>query len=301
MSNRGIKLHAQFGILPLKDSNNTCLVLPVCWLQHKVYGIRMRNTGGACFVRQDAYSLFRVGPRELAHRLVFEPYLLTGIPPEEGEEGGKSIVLKSRERVLEIVIPQNMKVFWRWPWQQWDEQDAVFFGPERSSEDLGWASVKVVAWPDASFLSGPEAPTTVSFMFYALGWASDPAGSLPWCTVHRVRGTADARALEQINNDAVRNCWNAYRHSNRLLSSSVSEQHFSVAGETGETALLLEYDISCVEDAKKCLYPFWRVTFSWRVVPMDQIPSASSRNWADVKGYSSTDQPVDVVEDCKLP
>ncbi|KAG8169834.1 hypothetical protein KVR01_000579 [Diaporthe batatas] len=299
MSNRGIKLHAQFGILPLKDSNNTCLVLPVCWLQGKVYGIRMRNTGGACFVRQDAYSLFRVGSRELAHRLVFEPYLLTEIPPEKE---GKTIVLKSRERVLQVVMPQNLKIFWRWPWQQWDEQDAVFFGPERSSEDLGWASVKVVAWPDPSFLNGPEAPTTVSFLFYALGWASDPTiGSLPWCTVHRVRGTADARALEQINNDAVRHCWNAYRLSNRLSSNSVSEQPFAVAGETEEAALLLEYDISCVEDATKCLNPFWRVTFSWRQVHRGQIPMASNRNWADIKGHSFIDHPVDVVEDCRLP
>lgn len=300
MSNRGIKLHAQFGVLPLKDSNNTCLVLPVCWLKGRVYGVRMRNTGGGCFVRQDPYSLFRVGPRALAYRLVFDPYLLTGIPPDEG---GKSIVLKSRERVLEVVMPQNMKVFWRWPWQQWDEQDAVFFGPERSSEGLGWASLKVVAWPQPCFLNGPEAPTTVSFLFYALGWAKDPgAGSLPCCTVHRVRGTADSRALEQINNDAVRHCWNACRLTNRLRSNSVSEQDFSVAGETETTALLLEYAISCVEDPKKCLNPFWRVAFSWRVVPKDQKPIASTRNWADVKGYTSqaVDNPLDFVEDCKL-
>lgn len=282
MSNRGIKLRAQFRLFPLKDTNNNSLFLPVCRIRYEVYGIRMRNTGGSCFVRQDAYKLFSLGPRP--EKISFDSYLFTQIPPSNtgSEQTKDSIVMKSRDRVLEIVLPHSMKVLGRWPLEQWDEEDAVFFGPTRSSEDLGWASLAVAAWPNPRFC----ARTTIGFYFYALGWASDPRrDSPPRCTVHRTPTMGDDQALEDLNREMVEKSLDASLVANGLLNHGVSEQSFLEAGKTEQEVLLIAYDVIYVkkENANKCLNSFWRVSFSWQVVRSDQVPDTQGRDWMGIR------------------
>lgn len=298
MSNRGIKLRAQFGLIPLRESNTFYLVLPVCQIRDKAYGIRLRNIGGVCFVRQNAYRLVRIDPRELAHRLVYEPFLLTQLsPPCTTAERAQSLILNSRHCVLEVVLPRDMEVYRRWPWQKWDEQDAVFLGIQRPSEDVGWASLKVIAWPPPPF-DKPDARDSIGVLFYAFGWASHPgAGPPPRCTLHRVRGSLEDRAMEQMNHEAVRDCWNAYWVAKRLVSNGVREQHFLLAGTSGGDALLLYCEVSRAEDEKKCLHPFWRAKFSWRVVPTDQVPMASGQSWTKIDWGPIWEPPWDAVED----
>lgn len=76
--------------------------------------IRLRNTGGFRFVRQDVDSLFGAGHRELAERGagMIRGFLLTEIPLEQTE---KSIIMNSRQCVLELVVPKNMEVRYPWP------------------------------------------------------------------------------------------------------------------------------------------------------------------------------------------
>lgn len=157
----------------------------------------------------------------------------------------------------------------------------MFFGPKRLSHDLGWASLEVVAWPDPPF-DNPDAPSAIKLFFYAFGWASDPGiGPPPQCTVHRVR-EMESPILRMLNNTAEKHSHNAYLVANQLLKNGVSEQHFLVAGRTEREVLLLVYHISCVENANKCLNPFWKVNFSWRVIPGDEVPEPSSRNWTGI-------------------
>lgn len=290
MCNRGIKLRTQFGLLRLEDTNDTYLILPVCRIEKKAYGIRMRNIGGSCFVRQWAYSLYRVGPREIG----CHSYLLTRIPPPSTMPGqpGMTIVMKSRERALEIVLPPDMKVLRHWPLEQWDEEDAVFFGPTKSSEDVGWASLAVAAWPRSPFC----ARSTIGFYFYAFGWAFDSIeGYPPRCTVHRTLTVGDDQALEELNREMVEKSLDASSVANGLLNHGVPEQPFLEVGRTEQEVLLITYDVSRVEkeNANKCMNNFWRVNFSWRVVPNDQVPETKNRNWTGIREGPSLWDPLD--------
>lgn len=298
LSNRGIQLRAQFGLLPLRAARGSCLVLPVCEIRDKVFGIRMRNLGRTCFVRQNAHELVHIKPWAVAHRLVLEPYLLKQIhPSSETEVHTQDLIMGSRNCVLEVTMSLRMEVYRRWPWQQWDEQDTLFFGSHTSSEDVGWASLKIVASPPYPFhILG--ASGTFDFLFYAFGWASHPGSRPPpRYTIHRVRGGIDDRAMEQMNHEAVRDSWNAYWVANRLVSNGVAEQHCLVAATSGQNVLLLVCAMRSVEDREVSINPFWRAEFSWRVVHKDQIPEASNQRWTGINWGPTFNPPWDVMDD----
>lgn len=294
MSNRGIQLRAQFGLLPVREARGFCLVLPVCQIRDKTFGIRLRSLGRACLVRQNAYELVYIGPRAVAHRLVLEPFLLKQTPPSSTMESQtQNLILRSRHCVLQVMMPPEMEVYRRWPWQQWDEQDTLFFGPHRPSDDIGWASLKICAPPPHPF-EDLYALNSTDFLFYVFGWASHPgSGPPPRFTVHRVRGGVDDRAMEQMNHEAVRDSWNAYWVANRLVSNGVPEQQFLVAGTSGQDVLLLVCALQSVEDATMSLNPFWRAEFSWKAVPKDQVPEASNQGWTKINWGSIWNPPWD--------
>lgn len=293
MSNRGIQLRAQFAL----EAQGSCLILPVCQIKDEVFGIRMRNLGKGCFVRQNPYQLVQISPWAVAHRLVLEPFLLKQIPPSSIAASRTSkLILDSRQCVLEVEMSPEMEVYRRWPWQQWDEQDTLFFGPRRSSEDVGWTSLKIVAMPPHPFdnVDGHS----IDFLFYAFGWASQPgSGPPPRCTIHRVRGGVDDRAMEQMNHEAVRDSWNAYWVANRLVSNGIPEKHFLVAGTSGDDVLLLMCAVRSAEDVGISSNAFWRAEFSFMVVPKDQVPEASNQGWTDIDWGSIWNPPWDTSED----
>lgn len=297
MSNRGIRLRAQFGLLPLGKAKGSCLVLPVCRFQNEVYGVRLRNRGSGHFIRQNAYGLTHISPREVAHRLVLDPFLLPQLPsPSTMANQTQNLILQYRQCALEVVKPPGMAVYRRWPWQQWDEQDTLFFGPNRQQEDVGWVSLKFVASAPYRF-SDPDAPASIDFLFYAFDWARQPgSGAPPRWTIHRVRGAVDDRAIEQMNHEAVRDSWNAYWVANRLVSNGVPEQHFLVAGTSGRDALLLVSTMRPVEDAGKCVNSFWRVELSWSVVPRHQVPKESNQGWKKINWGPIWNPPWDMME-----
>ncbi|KAI7773178.1 hypothetical protein LA080_011633 [Diaporthe eres] len=133
---------------------------------------------------------------------------------------------------------------------------------------------------------------STDFLFYAFGWASHPgSGPPPRCTIHRVRGAVDDRAMEQMNHEAVRDSWNAYWVANRLVSNGIPEQRLLVAGTSGQDVLLLVCALQWVEDAAISLNPFWRAEFSWKVVPKDQVPEASTQGWRKINWGSIWNPP----------
>ncbi|ROW03871.1 hypothetical protein VPNG_07302 [Cytospora leucostoma] len=246
MSNRGIRLRARFALLPLarglpsRKAEGYCLALPVCRIQDTVYGVRLRNIGSGRFVRQNAYGLVPIDLREVVHWHVLDPFLLPQLPPPSTKaKDNQNLILEHRQCVLEVMLPPGMEVYRRWPWQQWDEQDTLFFGPNRQPEDVGWISLKVVASPPYPF-HDRDAPKSIDFLFYAFDWARQPgSGAPPRWTIHRVRGSVDDRAMEQMNHEAVKDGWNAYWVANRLMINRVSEKHFFIGGTSGEDVLLL--------------------------------------------------------------
>ncbi|ROV89112.1 hypothetical protein VMCG_09862 [Cytospora schulzeri] len=297
MSNRGMRLRAQFGLLPLGKAKGSCLVLPLCRIRdNEVYGIRLRNIGGGRFVRQNAYGLVHIRPRQVAHRLMLDPFLLPQLPPPSTTaKPTQGLILRHRHCVLEVAMPLGMEVYRRWPWQNWDEQDSLFFGPSRPPEDVGWASLKFVASAPRPF---SDASGSIDFLFYVFDWARQPgSGATPRWTIHRVRGAVDDRAIEQMNHEAVNDSWNAYWVANRLVSNGVPEQHSLVAGTSGKDALLLVSTIRSVEDAEKCVNPLWRVEFSWNVVPRHQVSKASNRGWKEINWGPIWRPPWDVNGD----
>lgn len=272
MSNRGIRLRAQFGLLDVEGAPGCglgCLgcglILPVCKMGEdgEVLAIEMRNIGRGCFVRQHAGRLVR--PRGGKHLLMLDPVLLTRLPvPRSMQDTAQSLVSRSRRHVLEVVLPRRSDVYRRWPWQQWDENDTLFFA--ESPEDVSWSALKIVAYhtyPDFQSASGEP----VDFLFYAFGWNSQH----PQFTLHRVHGTADDRTIQHMNDEAVRDGWKAYWVKNRLRLHKVPDRTVLVAGTSGNRTLLLKSSFEMTKDSSVCAGSFWRVTFGWEIVLTDEI------------------------------
>lgn len=285
MSNRGIRLRAEFELLPLTGTERYCLILPVCEIRNKAFGIRVRNLGSSCFVRQNAQHLIRIVPNAVQQRLVLEPFLLKDMSPSiTTAERTQNLILKSRPCALKVKLAADMHVYRRWPWQSWDEQDMVFFGSQMPSEDLGWACLKISTLPPYDFKDPfGNAINTVEFFFYAFGWASQPgSGPTPHFTVHGMSGGVDDRAVEEMNQKAVSDNWNAYWVANHLLNGGIAQQHFLVTGTSGRRVRLLVCDLRSVKNANVSPNPFWRAKFSWKIVHENEVPEASSRSWNDV-------------------
>lgn len=287
MANRGIKLRAKFRLREEVGTRGSYLVLPVCRFQNVIYGIKMRNVGGGCFVRQNPGTLVRLKPRDAFHQLMFDPFLLTRLPASRtAATGARNLILESRQRVLEIVLPPGMEVYRRWPWQQWDEVDTLFFGEEAPSEDIGWAALKICTAPPP-LPAGTDAPYSVDFLFYAFGWTRGPElgheiRPEPRCTIHRVYGAVQDRAMEQMNDEAVRDGWNAYWLANRLVKNSIPERSVLVVGTFGQETLLLTSTLQVANDKSICARPFWRVTFVWKLIPGNHAPPVLDRGWREV-------------------
>lgn len=266
MSNRGIKLNAPFQLQSLHGG--TTLVLPVFRIGDAIYGVQMRNLGTGFFARQNPSSIVRV-TRHTGKHLVLDPILVTNSTSKET----KTLMLKSHQRVLDIALKPGMEIYRRWPWHQWDEQDTLFFSTSRGPlKDGGWAAVKIVATPTQDdfrqfFL------TEVTFLCYIFGWNRDPdSNSAPRCTLYRVHGSADDRSIEQMNQDAVKERWDAYWVYNRLRQHMVPEKSVLVAATHGDRTLVLTSSVDLIEDNKVSENPFWRINFEWTMLVSGESP-----------------------------
>lgn len=205
LSNRGIKLRGQFWLHNPRATDATLIIsyviiLPICRIENSVYGIQMRNVGMGCFVRENPDQLVHIGnPRAIIHRHMLDPFLLTQLPRTVSRR--RSLVLASRQHVLQIVLRPGMEIYRRWPWQQWDESSTLFFGSDGPTKDTGWASLKMVAvynhrWHSEDSTIEIKTKGTLDFLFYAFAWTR-PAESnspLPSCAIRRVHGTPEVGA-----------------------------------------------------------------------------------------------------------
>lgn len=273
MSNRGIKLNAPFQLQALHG--NSTLVLPVFRIGDALYGVRMRNLGMGLFARQSPSSVVRV-TRHTGKHLVLDPVLATSL----SLKAAKDLMLKSRRRVLDIALQPGMELYRRWPWQEWDEQDTLFFTTTNRAtmKDGGWAAIKIVATPTQNDLRRFFL-TEVTFLCYIFGWNRDPdANVAPRCTLYRVHGSTDDRSIEQMNQDAVKERWDAYWVYNRLRQHMVPEQSVLVVATHGDRTLVLTSSVDLVEDTNVSKDPFWRINFGWKTM-LSGESSAKDHGW----------------------
>ena len=81
----------------------------------------------------------------------------------------RDIVLHTRPRILQIVLPPEMVVNHVWPWSRWDVTDQVFF----VSDNLGldYAAAKSGGVFDVG-TRNKTVDAYFDFMLYGLGWAN---------------------------------------------------------------------------------------------------------------------------------
>ncbi|KAI0815532.1 HET-domain-containing protein [Xylaria sp. FL0064] len=290
ISNRGINIRAKFC---LQYSNTRVeLALPVCQSSRWTFAIRMRNVGGGCFVRQDPTGLMRLRSGEMSDHLVLNPYLLTQPLRLDSPDTKYELetILSTREYGLQVVLDPSMAIYRRWPWTKWDEVDNLFFGPE--DLDLGWAALKIVSQPPGNFVI-ERSDQYFDFLLYVFGWAR-PGSEPPRCTMHKVSGTISDRALEDMNNLAVTEDWNAYWVVNRLVTHHVHEHTVVVVGAENDRSLLLTCHLSWVADHRICPNRFWRIKLSWQAVPRKQAPQMIDRGWRHLNWESGWPEPPNI-------
>jgi hypothetical protein len=257
MSNRGIKLRARFALYDCDDASGTATnsisILPVCDLDGKILCICTRNIGEGSYVRQDASGFAHLEESTYFHRLLLEPSLLARLPGPNGLQSREAL-LSSRSRCLKVDLPPGMRIYRRWPWQQWDEVDRVFFQADSAQSE--WASLKIVAQP-------PHGGQSVDFLFHAFSWASSTSAP-PRCSVYRVFGQLPDRYLEDMHDRAVAESWDAYWIQNRL-SVAHADSGVAVVGNASRNCYtpVILFELKRVSDPKICQNPFWKVDFSW--------------------------------------
>jgi hypothetical protein len=154
-----------------------------------------------------------------------------------------------------------MDIYRRWPWQQWDEVDRVFFETDEAQTD--WAALKIVA-QQPRYRTYPDSES-FDFLFYAFRWAKSP-DLQPRCFVHKVSGQLPDRYLEDMHDRAVLENWDAYWISHRLSVANVTDDEALVGSSSNGHTTVLKFSVNLVEDQNICTNPFWRVNFRWDFV-----------------------------------
>jgi hypothetical protein len=280
MSNRGIKLRANFDFMIFGgEIGNGGLVLPLCRVGRDVICIRVRNIGSGRFVRQNPLAV-TIKNQFRQDRLMLKPVLLTRLPPQIGtpikDMGSRDFLLSSRYHGLKFDLQAGMDIYRRWPWLHWDEESTLFFG--REGLKTGWAALKITATPPISFRrdTGWE---EVSFMVYVFGWARTSLEE-PLCTTFEVSGTIHDRMLEDMNDRAVSEGWDAYWVANRLQMSEVPESRAVVFGS--ETYLMLSCKLELEENRDICTGKLWRMSFQWEVSSRSQPARPVDYDWQNI-------------------
>jgi hypothetical protein len=255
-TNRGIKLRANFGRDQVSHTIHNGYILPVCRLDVQLFAIQVRNIGGGNFVRQNPYVLVRTREGMFFSRLILEPYFLTQLPVSSALQQVKDIRL-ARGRCTQVHLPPNMQITRRWPWQQWDEVDTVFFSSKWGAE---WSALKITVAPLTGRYNVPL--TTFDFLFYAFHWP-ETLTFQPSFRLHRLRGDPHDRYLEDMNDRAATEDWDPRWVSK--MSEIPEKSTIEVDSSDGSKTMLI-LKLERVQDETVCAHFFWRVTFDLQLV-----------------------------------
>ena len=188
-------------------------------------------------------------------------YLLARLPPAHFPKYLlRNIILETRSRILQIVLPREIHISNVWPWSRWDVTDQVFF----VSENLGldYAAAKLSGVINVGIRS-KVVKARFDFMLYSLGWANTDSRVpfytiVPWQPSDSVLKDLNDK-LEQYDYDTsmVEVDFSAYKI--RMASSAQYE-----LADSGYIMTIV-CNSHLVNDQTKCLVPFWKLQLSWSV------------------------------------
>jgi hypothetical protein len=261
ISNQGIKLHTRLSLQHVLGHQGYQHVFPVCKTEDgTVLGIRLRKCGASQLVREDPWAL-------VEHDLSFPAmqsrtmYMLARLPPAHFPKYLlRDIILNTRSRLLQIVLPREMVVSNSWPWSRWDVTDQAFF----VSDNLGldYAAVKI----SGVFNIGTRNKAVdahFDFMLYSLGWANTGSRKplytiVPWKPSDSILKDLNDK-LEQYDytTTMVEDDLSAYK----IRMSPSAQYELADSGYS----VTVECSSHLVNDQTKCLVPFWKLELSWSI------------------------------------
>jgi hypothetical protein len=261
ISNQGIKLHTRLALQEIANQQGFRNVFPVCKTDDgSILGIRLRKCAVSQLVREDPWSLFehdQTFPSMQSRTM----YLLARLPPAHFPKYLlRNIILETRSRILQIVLPREIHISNVWPWSRWDVTDQVFF----VSENLGldYAAAKLSGVINVGIRS-KVVKARFDFMLYSLGWANTDSRVpfytiVPWQPSDSVLKDLNDK-LEQYDYDTsmVEVDFSAYKI--RMASSAQYE-----LADSGYIMTIV-CNSHLVNDQTKCLVPFWKLQLSWSV------------------------------------
>jgi len=262
LSNQGIKLHTRLGLQHISGQQGYRYVFPVCKkADGTILGIRLRKCGASQLVREDPSSLVRhdsMFPSMQSRTL----YLLSRLPSAlHPHYLLRDIVLHTRFRILEIVLPRGMAVTNVSPWSRWDVTDQVFF----VSDDLGldYGAAKLSGVLDVGS-HDRVVNAHFDFMLYSLHWANiDFNGPMVYTIVPWKPSDGTLKDL----NDKL----DQYDYVTGMVEDDLSAYKIrmspSAEYQVDDARYMVTVNCSShlVNDQTKCLFPFWRLKVSWNV------------------------------------
>jgi len=261
LSNQGIKLHTRLAMQHIPKQQGYRYVFPVCKIDDgTVLGIRLRKCGVSQLVREDPWALVRhdsTFPSMQSRTL----YLLSRLPSSlHPNYLLRDIVLHTRLRILQIVLPPEMVVSNVSPWSRWDVTDQVFF----VSGDLGldYGAAKLSGVVDVG-THNKAVDAHFDFMLYSLHWA-DIGSNGPVYTI--VPWKPSDSILKDLNDKL-----DQYDYVTHMVEDDFSAYkiRMSLSAEYELVDAGYSVTVNCsshlVNDQTKCLVPFWRLEVSWNV------------------------------------
>jgi hypothetical protein len=232
-----------------------------------ILGIRLRKCGPSQLVREDPSTLIKqdFSFPALQSRTI---YLLARLPPAlSAQYLVWDLVLSTRSRTLQIVLPPEFSINNVWPWSRFDVTDQVFFVSDNL--DLDYAAAKISGVIDV-YIDGNEFNSRIDFMLYSLRWAHNNRSEQPLYTI--VPWSPSDSTLKDLNDNLDQYNYVTSMVHDDLVSYRVpisSSAEFRLAAS--EYSTTVDCSPSLVDDKTLCLVPFWKLELSWRVASTRQV------------------------------
>jgi hypothetical protein len=268
ISNRGVKIHTRLAMQPISGKQGYRYIFPVCETRDGIIlGIRLRKCGPSQLVREDPSTLIKqdFSFPALQSRTM---YLLARLPPAlSAQYLVWDLVLSTRSRTLQIVLPPEFSINNVWPWSRFDVTDQVFFVSDNL--DLDYAAAKISGVIDV-YIDGNEFNSRIDFMLYSLRWAHNNKSEQPLHTI--VPWSPSDSTLKDLNDNLDQYNYVTSMVHDDLVSYRIpisSSAEFRLAAS--EYSTTVDCSPSLVDDKSLCLVPFWKLELSWRVARTRQV------------------------------
>lgn len=232
--------------------------------------VRLRKCGLDQYARSDPFSLL-VYEGDVYPEVCRELYLVTELL-NDGKGvchlvNGDEYLLQMRSNILQIRCGPEFVLFDQWDVKQFDEENQLFFIRNSGDRDAGFARLKI----GSPGLDGYD----LRFTFFGVRWSNQNF------QYTLVEDSAYSTALMEIRYDLQRSDTNSSNAVAVDLRRGGIGRKSTLAIKLARTAktALIKCEASREKDFNLCLNPFWRVTFSLRIVDDEQVPEIPEERW----------------------